>query len=128
GVVYSPPTNFTRNGHSYSTTNTSDSTNLRIGYEAAFAQYMADILQHFQTNSDPAEQVTFNYISPFNEPYWDWNSPSQEGNRAANSDIINEVIALSSALTLRGLPTQIQLAEAGDIPGLYQQRSDTSSR
>ena len=126
-MVYSPPTNFTRNGCVYGTDGMGSS-NLKPGYAAAFAQYIADVLAHFQTNSVTAERVSFNYVMPVNEPFWEWNDASQEGCRYANADIIADTEALNAALTARGLGTQIVLSEAGSLTSLYQTQSAISTK
>lgn len=121
-MIYSPPTNFTRNGRVYST-DTTFSSNLKPGYEPAFAQFIGDVLAHFKTNSVVAEQVSFNYVMPINEPQYDWDQPAQEGCRYGNSDILTLIPAVSSSLAARGLTTQIIVPEAGDLTALYQQNS-----
>lgn len=126
-MVYSPPTNFTRNAHVYGTDGLGSS-NLKPGYEPAFAQYIADVLAHFQTNTVATERVAFNYVLPVNEPYWEWTESDQEGCRHANADIIAEAQALNGALLARGLGTQIVLCEAGDLTSLYQTQSSISSK
>lgn len=126
-MVYSPPTNFTRNGHVYGTDGLGTS-NLKPGYEFAEAQYIADVLAHFKTNSVMSERVAFDYLMPVNEPYWEWNSRSQEGSRHSNADIIAQAEALRAALDERNLGTEIVLAEAGDLPGLYSVRGDISAK
>jgi autotransporter-associated beta strand protein len=126
-MVYSPPTNFTRNGFVYGTDGLGSS-NLKPGYAAAFAQYIADVLAHFQTNSVTAEQVAFNYVMPVNEPFWEWNDASQEGCRHANADIIADAQALNAALTARGLGTQIVLSEAGTLTSLYQTQTSMGTK
>ena len=121
-MLYSPPTNFTRNGRVYSTDSTYSS-NLKPGYEPAFAQFIGDVLAHFKTNPVVAERVSFNYVMPINEPQWDWNQSSQEGCRYGNTDILTLIPAVSTSLTARGLTTQIIVPEAGDLTALYQQNS-----
>src|ERR1044072_5301045 len=116
-MVYSPPTNFTRNGPVYSTDGLG-AVILQPRYEAHCAQSIADVLAHFKTNSDAAERITFNYVMPVNEPFWEWNGSSQEGSRHANSDITADATALRSALDARGLTTGIVLAEAGTLQSL----------
>ncbi len=124
-LVYSAPTNFTRNGHVYCKDGLGTS-NLKPGYEAPFAAYMADVLAHFKTNAVESERVAFDYLMPVNEPFWEWNGRTQEGSRYSNEDIIRLTRALRSALDERGLETEIVLAEAGDLPGLYAVRQDIS--
>jgi len=124
--VNSPPRFLTKNGHSYCDPNVG-TTNLREGAEEAFAKYIADIIEHFHNNPNEAERVTFNFVSPVNEPQWDWNwwregSAGQEGNRASNDDIKRIVKALYAELKRRNLPTEIVIPESGDLPHMWSGR------
>jgi O-glycosyl hydrolase len=110
--VNSPPISMTSNGKAYPDAG-SGTTNLADGMEFAFARYLADILEHFRTR----ECIAFTEISPVNEPQWDWENGSQEGNRCSNGDIARGVEALA-AQDLGG--TQIEIPEAGDIRSLYE--------
>lgn len=114
----SPPARLTRNG----LTNCTDglgSTNLAPGMETAFARYLADILHHFASSPITDERISFHYVSPVNEPQWEWNSGcNQEGNRASNADIKAITKALFQELKARKLPTQIALVESGNFQSL----------
>jgi O-glycosyl hydrolase len=117
--VNSPPINMTRNGKAYCSSD-SGTTNLRDDCVDDFADYLAKILLHFAE----AEGIVFEYISPFNEPNWDWNGAGQEGCRYDNSDIRRVVDALDSELRHSGLGTKTELPEAGEIGYLYGQSSE----
>jgi len=84
--VNSPPGRLTRNGLTFCDRDRG-TTNLKPGAEREYAIYLADILEHFYRTPNDAEQLTFDYVSPVNEPQWDWSGHSQEGNRASNDDI-----------------------------------------
>jgi O-glycosyl hydrolase len=122
--VNSPPARMTRNGR----TNCTDglgSTNLNDGYEGQFATYLVEILKHFRDEWD----ISFDVISPVNEPQWEWNEGSnQEGNRASNQDLIEIVAALSNELTTQGVQTKIQISESGDLRSWYQTNSGMESK
>jgi len=114
--VNSPPARMTRNGY----TNCTDglgSTNLKDGYEGQFATYLTDILKHFKDKWE----IEFDYISPVNEPQWEWNGSNQEGNRASNSDIIAIVEALYDKLQERELNTEISIMESGNLASWYNE-------
>lgn len=114
--INSPPARMTRNGF----TNCTDglgTTNLKESYESQYGQYLADILEHFQNEWG----IEFDLISPINEPQWEWNRGSQEGNRASNSDIINITEHLYSKLQSKGLNTEISLVESGNLQGWHQE-------
>lgn len=89
---------------------------------------MGDILEHFYTNRDEAERIAFNYISPVNEPQWDWAGHSQEGNRASNDDIKRIIRAVAAELQRRRLPTQIAALESGSLPDMWQPNAKASAR
>ncbi|MBN1780335.1 T9SS type A sorting domain-containing protein [bacterium] len=121
--VNSPPARMTKSGY----TNCNDglgSTNLKDGYEGQFAAYLADILEHFRDD----EGIAFDYISPVNEPIWEWNNSNQEGNRASNADIKNIVSACYSTFQNRRLETEIMIPECGDLPAWYTRAVGISNK
>jgi len=125
--VNSPPGRLTRNGLTFCDPN-NGTTNLKPGAERDYAVYLADILEHFYRNPNDAEQVTFNYISPVNEPQWDWSGHSQEGNRASNGDIKRIIRSLAAEIQRRGLPAQIAALESGSLPDMSRLNAKASGR
>ncbi len=125
--VNSPPGRLTRNGLTFCDPNTG-TTNLKPDAERAYAVYLGDILEHFHLNLNEAERITFNYISPVNEPQWDWAGHSQEGNRASNDDIKRIIRALALELQRRGLPTQIAALESGSLPDMWRDDAKAITR
>ena len=122
--VNSPPARMTRNRFT-NCTEGAGSTNLRDGYEQQFAVYLVDILKHFRDEWG----IDFDYISPVNEPQWEWNyDANQEGNRAANSDIRTIATALYNELQNQGLSTQISLVESGNLQSWYQFNASMQSK
>jgi O-glycosyl hydrolase len=121
--VNSPPKNMTRNGHTYCTDGLG-STNLKDGYYNQFSAYLVDILKHFRDSLG----VNFDYISPVNEPQWEWNGTSQEGNRASNNDIKKIVDSLYAKLDSQNISTQIIIPESGSLPNWYTTESSISSK
>jgi O-Glycosyl hydrolase family 30 len=117
--VNSPPGRMTKNGLTFCDKN-SGTTNLKPGYEGQYARYLGDILEHFHRGGGPAGQITFDCISPVNEPQWDWEGHSQEGNRASNADIKKITRSLAAELKRRALPTRIALIESGSLPDMWQ--------
>ena len=59
--------------------------------------------------------ITFDYVSPINEPQWDWSDGGQEGSPFRNEEMTGVVKALSSALVAERLPSQILITEAGKL-------------
>ena len=71
----------------------------------------------------------FNYLSPFNEPQWDWGpgkngKASQEGTPINNADMAWAVRKLAGQFESKGLKTSIVIPEAGQIDYLYQKNSN----
>lgn len=115
--VNSPPGRMTRNGLTF-TTKGEGSSNLKPGMEPQYARYLGDILSHFRSNPDTRERLDFQYISPINEPQWQWDGTSQEGTRASNSDIKAITRALAAELSRQKLTTRIALVESGSLPDM----------
>jgi len=125
--VNSPPGRMTRNGLTNCTTG-NDTTNLKAGYESQFACFLADVVQHFRDNPDPAERVLFDFVSPVNEPEWDWHPAKQEGNRAGNADLKRIITALGREFEARALPSRIIAPEAGSLPDMVEENREVSGR
>lgn len=102
----SPPVQFTQNNKAYGLA--SSHLNLKDGQKSAFADFLVNVLKHFQLTGTP-----FNYLSPFNEPQWNWGEkPSQEGTGATNADIAGFIRLLGPKMKAAGLTTTIALGEA----------------
>ncbi|WP_210463541.1 glycoside hydrolase [Rufibacter roseolus] len=110
----SPTVNLTRNGKAYAS---NGNPNLDPAKYEAFSDYLADVIQGVQR----VHGITMDYISPVNEPQWDWSDGGQEGTPFMNEDVAGIVRALNTSLARRNLPTKIDIAEAGKIDYLYQQ-------
>ncbi|WP_163536212.1 glycoside hydrolase family 30 protein [Gracilibacillus sp. YIM 98692] len=110
--VNSPPVWMTKNGHGQPDPNVG-STNLKEENVDDFAVFLADVLEHFEE-----EQLPFHYISPINEPTWDWNYAGQEGNRYNIEDIKKVITALHQEIENRGLETEIDAPEAVEYTSL----------
>ena len=109
----SPPVNLTKNGKAFA----SDAKpNLALERHNAYADYLADVIQGVERT----QGISFGYISPVNEPQWDWSDGGQEGTPFMNEDIAGIVKALNTSLERRSLPTKIDIAEAGKINYLYE--------
>lgn len=110
--VNSPPVWMTKNGHAQPD-QTTGSTNLKEGYEEQFASFLVDVLEHFRQ-----EGLEFQYISPINEPTWDWNKAGQEGNRYNNEDMKRAILELRRQLKAKGLPAKISAPDGVEIAAL----------
>ncbi len=124
--VNSPPGRMTRNGLTFC--GNEGTTNLKPGFEGQFARYLGDILDHFRTLPDERQRIAFDYVSPVNEPQWDWTGRSQEGMRASNADIKLILRSLSAELERRRIPTQLAAAESGSLPDMWQLNRKATER
>ena len=115
----SPPRGMTANGFTCADADTKVTTNLKTGMERQYGQYLADILTHFRDNPDPSERINFDWVSPINEPQWDWTG-KQEGSRAANRDIAREYKAIEERLQAAHLSAHILGPESGSIPDMVR--------
>jgi O-glycosyl hydrolase len=104
-----PPVHLSANGLGYASKG-QDNFNLKPGGMELYARFLVDVLEHFHQ-----EGLPFNYLSPVNEPQWDWNNGSQEGTPAQNEEIYRFVRSLSAELSERELNTKIVIGEAGNI-------------
>ena len=115
--VNSPPVYYTQNGLGYKTTKDAYA-NLKADKYDAYANFMAEVLAHFEQ-----QNIHFKYISPVNEPQWDWYNKfgggSQEGSPYTNDEIYKVVKSLDRALTDKQLSSQILIPEAGMLNYLY---------
>ena len=84
--------------------------NIKPEYMDDYARFMADVLEHFA-----GEGLAFDYLSPVNEPQWEWCDGGQEGTPALNEEIYELVKELSGELSKRKLQTKIVIGEAGTI-------------
>ncbi|MGC4050950.1 MAG: glycoside hydrolase [Paludibaculum sp.] len=101
---------------------------MKPGFEQQYARYLADVLTHFRSNPDVNERVEFQYISPINEPQWQWDGTSQEGTRASNGDIKAITRALAAELKDKRLSTRIALIESGSLPDMVRPNPEMSKQ
>lgn len=115
-----PPVQFTKNRLGFKTEK-DYTANLREEEYGAYADFLATVMRHFDE-----EGLHFNYVSPVNEPQWDWSGKpgrmSQEGSPWHNRDIYKIALSLDSALTAKKLSAKILLTESGDLRSLYEGR------
>ena len=115
GFTNSPPVSMTSNGLSnYKDVKTSSYNLKKDGY-AGYADFLVNVVKGIKET----DGVELNYLSPFNEPEWDWSGNSQEGSPATNSEIAGTVRLLDKNLTDNNLATQIVVCESGKYDYLY---------
>lgn len=117
GFAISPPVYMTKNGKAFS----SGGTRLNIKADALedFAGFLATVAAHFH----------FDYISPVNEPQWDWKAGNnglagQEGSPALNSDVAQLTKMLAQKLSQANSAAKVVVGEAGQWDFLYGRNTD----
>lgn len=115
--VNSPPVQFTKNGLGYKLVKDSLA-NLQDDKYTAYADFLATVIRHFD-----ADGLHFKWVSPVNEPQWDWSgtpgNAKQEGSPWTNEEIYRVTKALDRSLGDQKLTTNILLTEAGMLDHLY---------
>ncbi len=109
----SPPVWMTKNGHAQPDSSVG-STNLKPEYVDDFAVFLSDVLEYFKNTKG----IEFDYISPINEPTWDWNRAGQEGNRYNNEDMKQVIHSLYDELAKRKLDAKISAPDGVEITSL----------
>lgn len=113
----SPPVQYTRNGKGYSTMGAYS--NLKDEHYKDFAEYMVKVAAFFRNERG----IDIDFISPVNEPQYDWKDPSQEGTAWQNNEVKRLTVELDNALEKSGLSTKILLSEAADWEYLYKEKN-----
>lgn len=122
----SAPTQMTQNGLSNNKFRPKNgSFNIKPDKQEDFADFLATVIDSLSQK----EGILFQYISPFNEPEWDWDgNTSQEGTPALMSDIAKTVRFLDNKLSEKNLSTKILVTESGNIEHMYRQTPDKPGR
>lgn len=92
---------------------------------------MPDLADFWVTSLDKLKKdhgLTIDYVSPFNEPQYEWDGSGQEGSPATNANIYSFVNILSPKLQAKGLSSQIIVGEGGSFEPLYKTIAGKESR
>ena len=109
GFAASPPVYMTSNAKAYGTG--SPQFSLSPSRFQNYADFLVQVCKHFQGTGTPLD-----YISPVNEPQWNWGaSNNQEGTAASNTDIANLTKILGPDLQTNGVNTHVVTGEAGQV-------------
>ena len=108
----SPPIQYTLNKKAFATAGKS---NLSADNFDAFTNFLTTVIKGIKDKTG----IMFNYISPVNEPQWEWSDGGQEGTPFKNDEIAGITRSLSAGLLKEKLPTKINIAEAGQLDFLY---------
>lgn len=121
-----PPVQFTKNGLGFNLEKNFE-TNLREDKYDDYADFLATVIEHFDK-----EGLHFNYISPVNEPQWDWSNKfgqmNQEGSPWHNKDIYKITVSLDSSLSSKRLSAKILIPEAAILTALYEGNNHASKQ
>ncbi len=116
----SPPVSMTIDGKAHGSGR--KTFNLQEDKYDDFSRFLSQVMLHFKDKKG----ISFNYISPENEPQWDWGeSISQEGTACTNEEYARIVKNLNQEFTQINIATKIQLSECAQIDYLY---SDSTNR
>lgn len=121
-----PPVQFTKNGRGFKTEKDYIS-NLKEDKYDAYTAFLTEVIKHFDK-----EGLHFSYISPVNEPQWDWSNPpgkaSQEGSPWTNAEIHQVIKSLNAELEKNKLSTKILSTEAAMLTYLYSGKTASSKQ
>lgn len=121
GFLNSAPVSMTKNGLSIGS-GTLGEWNFDKSKMNDFADFLAQVSAKFN----------FDYLSPFNEPQWDWGPKSksgfgsQEGTPINNEDIAWATRKINETFGQQKLKTRIVLPEAAQIDYLYKSKTNRS--
>ncbi|KAF2327893.1 glycoside hydrolase [Flavobacterium ginsenosidimutans] len=118
----SAPVYLTQNGKAYASIK--EFYNLKDGKMSDLADFWTTSLDKLKTEHG----LTIDYVSPFNEPQYEWDGTGQEGSPATNANIYSFVNVLSPKLQSKGLDAKIVVGEAGAYEPLYKTVSGKESR
>ena len=122
----SAPVYITHNGLANNWSRPKDGTfNLPKDKYVEFADFLATVVAELEKR----DTIPFLYLSPFNEPEWDWDgNTSQEGTPALLSEMAEITRLLDKKLTEKQLKTEILLTESGQIDYLFRKNTDKPGR
>lgn len=108
----SPPVSLTNNGKAF--TSNAQASNLDDSKFSAYVDYLVNVTEGLNNLG-----LDVDYISPLNEPQWDWADGGQEGTPFFNNEIAQITTLLSQKIEEKGLDTKINIAECAQIDYLY---------
>lgn len=117
----SAPVYFTKSGTAYNKNNLSD--NIKDGYYDDFADFLATVAEHFI-----GQGYNISYISPINEPEYEWKDGGQEGCRFTNDGIKKLAKELDASLTEKNLNTMMLLPESANWNYFYDWGNDYGNK
>ncbi|HKZ67873.1 MAG TPA: glycoside hydrolase [Chitinophagaceae bacterium] len=104
----SPPVELTNNKKAFATNGVC---NIDDDNYSMFAKHATSSIKQIESNTG----IRFNFLSPVNEPQWDWSDGGQEGCPYTNTEISNLVKSFDIELTGQHSDVKILLPEAGHL-------------
>lgn len=120
GFNNSPPVFFTKNNQTYSSDGIAS--NLKEAYYDDYADFLTQVVIGIKANTG----VDLDYISPFNEPQWEWLCCKQEGSPWKNEEILRAVIEIDKSFRKNGIQSKIDIPETAQINYLYESKGSQS--
>jgi hypothetical protein len=121
GFLNSAPVSFTKNGLSIAS-GTLGEWNFDKTKIDEFTNFLVEV----------SAKLQFDYLSPFNEPQWDWGPKSksgfgsQEGTPINNTDLAWATRKIDEKFSEKNLKTKLTLAETAQIDYLYKTETNRS--
>ncbi|UMB62049.1 xylanase [Lutibacter sp. A80] len=122
GFVNSPPVQLTKNNKAYPSN--ANSSNLAEENYNSYAVFLAEVVKNFKRNLN----IELTYISPFNEPQWEWIKGSQEGSPWNNNELALATKAIDKVFNEENLKTKLEISEAGSIGYLTSEKTKFNNR
>ncbi len=125
----SAPVSMTKNGYAFGPGGAdAGKLNLAAGKTDAFADFLTEVVKRYNQDGLPV-----NYLSPLNEPQWDWTAnssgqASQEGTAATNDESAALIKAIDQKITGKTLPVKIAAGEVAALNYMYQLTGDKPGR
>lgn len=125
----SPPVSMTKNGYAFGPDGAEKSKlNLVAGKTDAFADFLTEVVKRYNQDGLPVK-----YLSPVNEPQWDWTAnssgkASQEGTAATNEELTVLIKAIDQKITSKTLPVKMAATEVAALNYMYQSVADNPLR
>jgi O-glycosyl hydrolase len=104
----SPPVQFTKNQKAFAV---KGQCNIDPSKYDSLADYTVKVLEGIKKKTG----ILFDYLSPVNEPQWDWSDGGQEGCPYNNREISGLVRSMAATFKQHDLSTKIIIPEAGHI-------------
>ncbi|WP_343329126.1 glycoside hydrolase [Polaribacter staleyi] len=122
GFVNSPPVQLTKSKKAYPS-NPNFSNLSKENYEY-YAIFLAEIVKNLKSRLN----VDLNYISPFNEPQWDWVKGNQEGSPWNNDELAMATRVIDAVFNKQNIKTKLEISEAGAIDYLTSEKNKFKNR